>query len=198
MLITAKIAGPISSKLGILIRTDGEAIRFLLIWSFSVVNTFRIILYRMLPPSRPFLPSLSFSLSAELAVAGLFDICRDVTSSRGTQTSLDIFHNTLPIYAVLISDTLKSASAIWINNNMKQQSDMFEWTGFIFHQNIHSDTAFIMYILFVYCNNPYRKIWCHYTLLYIQKKEASGLNTKDIYSKIVIFWQMEIKWKINI
>lgn len=63
VLITAKIAGPISSKLGILIRTDGEAIRFLLIWSFSVVNTFRIILYRMLPPSRPFLPSLSLSLS---------------------------------------------------------------------------------------------------------------------------------------
>lgn len=28
-----------------------------------MVNTFRIILYRMLPPSRPFLPSLSLSLS---------------------------------------------------------------------------------------------------------------------------------------
>lgn len=55
-----------------------------------------------------------------------------------------------------------------------------------------------MYILFVYCINPYRKIRCHYTLLFRQKKEASGLNTKDIYSKIVIFWQMEIKLKINI
>lgn len=72
---------------------------------------------------------------------------------------------------------------------MKQQSDMFEWTGFIFHQNIHSDT-----VLFFLCT------YCLYTALTLterfdaitlcsiyRKQEASGWNTKDIYSKIVIF-----------
>lgn len=194
MLITAKISGPISSKLGILIRTDGEAIRFLLIWSFSVVNTFRIILYRMLPPSRPFLPSLSFSLSAELAVAGLFDICRDVTSSRGTQTSLDIFHNTLPIYAGLISDTLKSASAIWINNNMKQQSDMFEWTGFIFHQNIHSDTV-LFFFLFTYCLYTALTLTERFdviTLCSIDRKKKLPVWIQKIFIRKLSFFD---KWK---
>lgn len=73
---------------------------------------------------------------------------------------------------------------------MKQQSDMFEWTGFIFHQNIHSDTV-LFFFLCTYCLYTALTLTERFdviTLCYIDRKqEASGLNTKDIYSKIVIF-----------
>lgn len=67
---------------------------------------------------------------------------------------------------------------------------MFEWTRFIFHQNIHSDTV-LFFFLCTYCLYTALTLTERFdaiTLCYIDRKqEASGLNTKDIYSKIVIF-----------
>lgn len=74
---------------------------------------------------------------------------------------------------------------------MKQQSDMFEWTGFIFHQNIHSDTV-LFFFLCTYCLYTALTLTERFDVITLycsidRKQEASGLNTKDIYSKIVIF-----------
>lgn len=73
---------------------------------------------------------------------------------------------------------------------MKQQSDMFEWTGFIFHQNIHSDTV-LFFFLCTYCLDTALTLTERVDVITLcsiyRKQEASGLNTKDIYSKIVIF-----------
>lgn len=73
---------------------------------------------------------------------------------------------------------------------MKQQSDVFEWTGFIFHQNIHSDTV-LFFFLCTYCLYTALTLTERFDAITLcsiyRKQEASGLNTKDIYSKIVIF-----------
>lgn len=60
----------------------------------------------------------------------------------------------------------------------------------------------VYYVLSIYCLDTALTLTERFDAITLcsidRKQEASGLNTKDIYSKIVIFWQMEIKWKINI
>lgn len=153
----------------------------------------------MLPPSRPFLPSLSLSLSPRSS--RWLGCLTSVATSRpleGLKHRSTYFITPCQYmqywYQIPSNPHLQFESAtIWNSKaTCLNGRDLFFIKIFILTQRL----------LCIYCLDTALTLTERFDAITLcsiyRKQEASGLNTKDIYSKIVIFWQMEIKWKINI